>query len=142
RMTPRIHDFRCGVGVDACALAVPGHIGVTVRTVTGIVAPTLQPRTRVTARHITHTPTAMPEPVVRTSNRRGTRIPTGTASTGVTGPRRRTRAWNITGPGVGGRGLAVGGAFDQPQMTWPQPGIVTVHGAAHHPAITLMDTGV
>ena len=38
-----------------------------------IVAPTLQPGARVTARHITDPTTAMPGPVVRTSNRRGTR---------------------------------------------------------------------
>jgi hypothetical protein len=49
---------------------------------------------------------------------------------------------NITGPGVGGGGLAVGGAFDQPEVTWPQPGIITEHITAHHSAITLMDTGI
>ncbi len=79
RMTVRIRHFRCGIGVDACPLPVPRHIGITVRAVTGVVAPTLQPGTRIAARHITHTTTAMPGPVVRdvvrTSNRRGTRIP-------------------------------------------------------------------
>ena len=140
RMTVRIRHFRCGIGVDACPLPVPRHIGITVRAVTGVVAPTLQPGTRVAARHITHATTAMPGPVVRTSNRRGTRIAGG--GIGVRRMWRRSRARNITGPGVGGGGLAVGGAFDQPQMTWPQPRIVTEDGAAHHPAVTLMDTGV
>ena len=80
RMTVRIRHFRCGIGVDACPLPVPRHIGITVRAVTGVVAPTLQPGTRITARHITHTTTAMPGPVVRTSNRRGTRIPAGASA--------------------------------------------------------------